>query len=205
LLSRCPLNFSLRVGGFAPRHLSRYAPACVNAMKSKFVSRKELAALDFYDSVFKNIEIFFSDGNSRGCKIQIDFYDWEGNQAKRETDSSSEWTWKALTITFGYLAHFEYSMPDLMNRAQDIYELQFDYELERLRAIEEKQRQEFPQRQSPLFNTESEALSLKFVSENEDEENQGYILVIGSDVTLEWGGFDSYVGQTHFPIDDDLR
>ena len=25
LLLRCPLNFSLRVGGFAPRHLSRYA------------------------------------------------------------------------------------------------------------------------------------------------------------------------------------
>jgi len=40
------------------------------------------------------------------------------------------------------------------------------------------------------------------VSENEDEENQGYILVVGSDVTLEWNSFESYVRQTHFPIDD---
>ena len=158
-------------------------------MKSEFVSRKDFEALDFHDSVFSSIEIFFSDGNSRGCKIQIDYYDWEGNLARRETDSASEWTWKALTIKFGYLAHFEYSMPDLLNRAQDIYELQFDHEIERLRAKEEKQKQQFPKRQSPLFDAKGEVLSLKFVSENGDEESLGYILVVGSDVTLEWNTF----------------
>ena len=29
LLSRCLFNSELRVGGFAPRHLKRYAPFCI--------------------------------------------------------------------------------------------------------------------------------------------------------------------------------
>lgn len=172
-------------------------------MQSEFVNRKDFESLDFHDSVFRSIEIFFSDGNARGCKIEIDYYDWEGNLARRKTDSSSEWTWKALTITFGYLAHFEYSMPDLLNRAQDIYELQFDHKLDELRAKEERQRHQFSEYKSPLFDAEGEALSLKFVSENGDEQSLGYILVVGSDVTIEWNSFDSFVGQTHFPIEDD--
>jgi hypothetical protein len=174
----------------------------MESMKTKFITRTELEDLEFHDSVFRSIEIFFSDGNSRGCKLQIDYYDWEGNEARRKDDPSSEWEWKSLTITFGYLAHFEYSAPDLLNRAQDIYELQFDHELERLRHREEKQKRQFSKYRSPLFDSKGKALSLKFVTENGDEESQGYILVVGSDVRLEWGGFDSYIGQTHIPADD---
>ena len=93
-------------------------------MKPAFIIRKELEKLEFHDSVFRGIGIFFSDGISRGCKIQIDYYDWERNEARRKADPSSEWVWKALTIKLGYLAHFEYSAPDLLNRAQDIDELE---------------------------------------------------------------------------------
>jgi hypothetical protein len=171
-------------------------------MKPKFITRKELENLEFHDSIFRGIGIFFSDGNSRGCKIQIDYYDWEGNEARRKADPSSEWVWKALTIKLGYLAHFEYSAPDLLNRAQDIDELQFDHELESLRRQEEKQKQQFPKYRSPLFDSKGAALSLKFLTENGNEESQGHVLVVGADVTLEWGSFDSYIGQTHIPVDD---
>jgi hypothetical protein len=171
-------------------------------MKPKFITRKELENLEFHDSVFRSIGIFFSDGNSRRCKIQIDYYDWEGNEARRKANPSSEWVWKALTITMGYLAHFEYSAPDLLNRAQDIAELQFDQKLEGLRKQEEKQKRQFPKYRSPLFDSRGTVLSLKFVTENGDENTQGYILVVGSDVTLEWESFDSYVGQTHIPVAD---
>ena len=171
-------------------------------MKPKFITREELESLEFHDSVFRSIEIFFSDGNSRGCQIQIDYYDWEGNEARRKANPSSEWVWKALTITLGYLACFEYSAPDLLNRAQDIDELQFDHELDGLRKQEEKQKRLFPKSRSPLFDSKGPALSLKFLTENGDEESQGYVLVVGSEVTLEWGSFDSYTGQTHIPVDD---
>ena len=171
-------------------------------MKPKFITRKELENLEFHDSVFRSIGIFFSDGNSRGCKIQIDYYDWEGNEERRKTNPSSEWVWKALTITVGYLAHFEYSAPDLLNRAQDIAELQFDQDLDRLRKQEEKQKRQFSQYQSPLFDSKGTALSLNFLTENGDDQSQGHVLVVGSDVTLDWGSFDSYVGQTHIPVDD---
>jgi hypothetical protein len=52
------------------------------------------------------------------------------------------------------------------------------------------------------FDSKGSALSLKFLTENGDEESQGHVLVVGADVTLEWGSFDSYVGQTHIPVDD---
>ncbi len=169
-------------------------------MASRLSVRKELERLHFHDSVFRCIEILFSERSDRRCRIHIDYYDWEGNEARQENDPSAEWLWKALTIEFGYLAHFEFSAPDHLNRAQDIDALEFDHEFERLRRRETWFRKTCPAYESPLFGAHVEPLSLKFLSSNGIKDEQGHILVIGSMAQLIWNGFEPAVGQTHFPL-----
>lgn len=177
----------------------------VRVMDSQLSVRQELERLYFHDSVFRCIEILFSERHGRGCRIHIDYYDWEGNEARQENDPSAEWLWKALTIEFGHLAQFEFSAPDHLNRAQDIDALEFDHELERLRRRRPWLGQICPAYDSTLFDAQIEPLSLKFLSSNgiKDEQGyieQGYILVIGGMAQLIWDGFEPAVGQIHFPL-----
>ncbi len=172
-------------------------------MASQISVHQELKRLNFHFSIFRCIEILFSEGIDRGCRIHIDYYDWEGNEARRENDPSAEWLWKALTIGFGYLAHFEFSAPGHLNHAQNIDALEFDHQLERLRQRETWFRKTPPAYESPLFGAQVEPLSLKFLSSNEIEDEQGYILVIGSMVQLIWGGFEPAAGQFHFLLKED--
>ena len=83
-------------------------------------ARAELERLGFHDAVFRSIELLFSNGNARSCRLLIDYYDWEGNEARRKQDANAAWRWRSLEIAFAYLGHFEYSAPDLLNRPQDI-------------------------------------------------------------------------------------
>ena len=103
-------------------------------------------------------------------------------------------------IDFGYVAVFEYSAPDLLNSAQEIDEVEFGDRLEELKIKELGLLKQFPGYRSPLFQGEGEPVSIKFVTQNADEKSQGYVLVIGSDVKLGWGGFAPLAGQTHIPI-----
>ena len=82
--------------------------------------QEKLQSLDFHDSALSTVSIQFSDGNTRSCTLLIDYYDWEGNSQRRELNPAAEWAWRRLQITFGYLAHIEFSAPDFVNRAQDI-------------------------------------------------------------------------------------
>ena len=154
-------------------------------MASKSSVRQELERLNFWSSVFRCIEILFYGGCDRGCRIHIDFFS------------------QALTIEFGYLAHFAFSAPAHLHRAQEIDALEFDHELERLRRRETCFRKTVGAYQDPLFCAQVEPLSLKFLLLNEIEDEQGYILVIGSMAQLIWGAFEPAVGQIHFPLKEE--
>ncbi len=104
-----------------------------------------------------------------------------------------------MTISFGYLAVFEYSAPDLLNRAQEISEVEYGHRLDELKVKEQNLKKEFPGRRSPLFEGKGDAVSIKFLTQNFDDNSQGYILVVGCDVKISWGSFPPLVGQIHIP------
>ena len=96
-----------------------------------------------------------------------------------------------------------FSAPDHLNHAQNIEALAFDHELERLRRRETWVRRTCPAYESPLFGAQVQPLSLKFLLSNEIEDEQGYVLVIGSMVQLIWAGFEPALGQFHFPLKEE--
>lgn len=53
----------------------------------------------------------FSSGNARSCRLCIDYYDWEGNERRRQQDPKAPWQWRSLEVSVTYLAQFEYSAP----------------------------------------------------------------------------------------------
>jgi hypothetical protein len=161
--------------------------------------RSELGKLNFHDSCFRSIQLHFSSGQERSCLLLIDYYDWEGNGARQQQSPTAAWTWKSLTISFGYLAVFEYSAPDLLNRAQEISEVEYDYRLEELKVKEQNLAKKFSGYHSPLFEGNGEPVSIKFITQNCDENSEGYILVVGCDVKISWGSFHPLVGQIHIP------
>jgi hypothetical protein len=162
--------------------------------------KRELEKLYFHDSSFRSIQLQFSDDGDRTCALEIDYYDWEGNGLRRKKTPDAKWEWKSVTIHFGFVAVFEYSAPDLNNRARDIDEVEFDYRLEELRVKEQSYLKQFPGYCSPLFGDKLEPISIKFKTQNNDENSDGYILVIGNDVKMTWGNFMPNSGQIHFPI-----
>jgi hypothetical protein len=165
--------------------------------------RTELERLDFQDSVFQSIELRFSDSNARSCQLLIDYYDWEGNESRRQQDTNVEWRWRSLEVSFAYLGHFEYSAPDLLNRAQDIDRIEFDHLLEELRASEQQVRERCSGYRSPLLDAEGGPLSLKFITQNYSTDREGFVLVVGSGCRLQWDTHPASVGQRHAPIDPD--
>ena len=54
-------------------------------MASQLSVREELERLSFHDSAFRGIELLFSQrgGPDRGCRLYIDYYDWEGTKPDR--------------------------------------------------------------------------------------------------------------------------
>lgn len=118
---------------------------------------------------------------------------------RREVDPVAEWVGKRLKVTFGYLAHIEFSAPDFLNRAHDLSSLALEYNVEWLREKQQKFKKEFPQGRFPLFDRDSEVVSAKFATQNFTDEEEGYLWVVGTRVRLDWleGGA---VGQTHIPI-----
>jgi hypothetical protein len=168
-------------------------------------ARAALERLDFHDSVFRSIELLFSDGHDRSCRLLIDYYDWEGNHARREADPQAPWRWRSLEVCFSYLGQFEYTAPDLLNRPQDIDCVEFDHMLAELRAGEQWARDRSPGYRSPLFDADGGPLSLKFLTHNFDSEQQGFVLVVGCGCRLHWDVRPSLVGQVHIPCDPDAE
>ncbi len=162
-------------------------------------ARAELERLDFHDSVLRSIDLLFSSGHARSCRLLIDYYDWEGNSARRAADPQAPWRWRSLEVSFGYLGHFEYSAPDLLNRSQDIDRAEFDHTLAGLRAGEDRLRAQFSGHRSPLFDADGGPLSLKLLTQNWGEEREGFVLVVGSGCRLRWDVRPAPVGQTHIP------
>ncbi len=168
---------------------------------SKETVLEELQGLCFHDSCFRSIELHFSDtSDARSCRLNINYYDWEGNAARKNQTPNAQWEWKSLVIDFGYVAVFEYSAPDLSNSADAIDDVEFGNRVEELKCKEEALLKEFSGYCSPLFNDKVEPVSIKFLMQNGDENSEGYILVIGSEVKISWGSFPARVGQVHFPL-----
>ena len=170
---------------------------------SKTTVLEELQKLRFHDSSFRTVELNFSDVRTRSCRLQIDYYDWEGNEIRRKQTPNAQWEWKSLVIDFGYVAVFEYSAPDLLNSAKEIDTVEFGHRLEELRSQEQDLLKQFSGYRSPLFNDKSEPISIKFITQNWDESSPGYFLVVGSEVKISWGSFAPLVGQIHIPIKRD--
>jgi len=198
----CSLLFML------PRLRSSSGPllgrlTCIVRHQEDLLSNVEqLKALNFHDSTLVVVSIQFSTGNEKSCEVVLDYYDWEGNAQRRTLDSKSQWLSKRLSITFGYLAHFEFSAPDLVNRAQDIDHLEVGYELPRFLGLRNKFKHEFPRGTYPLFDDGSEVVSLRFITQNSDDESEGFLWLVGSKVQLSWSASVNVEGQHHFPIAD---
>ena len=112
---------------------------------------KSLSELNFHDSTLVGLRMAFGEAKSRSCALEVDYYDWEGNNHRRTTDPAAPWQVRPLTITFGFVAHIEFSAPSLIDRAQDLDIAQLDYELERFSAAHREYRQQFPTGSYPLF------------------------------------------------------
>ena len=164
--------------------------------------KEKLQSLDFHDSALSTVAIQFSNGNVRSCTLLIDYYDWEGNSKRRELNPAAEWTWKRLQITFGYLAHIEFSAPDFVNRAQDIDSLELGYGIQALKEKHLKFKSDFPKGTFPLFDDGSEVISARFTTQNFGDETEGYLWVAGSQVRVDWLETGSLIGQVHIPIAD---
>lgn len=162
----------------------------------------ELSALNFHDSELKSVTLTFGEKTERSCVVEVNYYDWEGNSQRRAVDSKSEWVTRRIRITFGFVAHIEFSAPDLVNRPNALDEVQLGWGLE---AFEQKYadfKRQFPRGSYPLFQDGSEVVSFRALTQNNDDERDGYIWVVGTNVRLEnlaeWGR----AGQIHIPIGD---
>lgn len=159
----------------------------------------ELENLYFHDSTLRGINVSFSDGNARSCVLDIDYYNWEGNQKVRESLPNEPWKWRRLILKFGYLAHIEFSAPDLMNRAQDLDDAELGYAISTFEDEYKKFKLEFPRGKSPLFEN-GEVISIRFTTQNYSSSDSGYLWVVGNDVSITWEDADTLVGQIHIPI-----
>lgn len=160
---------------------------------------KQLESLHFHDSNLRGINVSFSDGNARSCTLDIDYYNWEGNQEARKASPNAPWQWRRLILKFGYLAHIEFSAPDLVNRAQDLDEAEMSYGLSSFEDEYKRFKAEFPSGRYPLFES-GEMVSIRFTTQNYSDIGSGYLWVVGNDVSVEWNDSDVLVRQIHFPI-----
>jgi hypothetical protein len=150
----------------------------------------EMDKLYFHDSRINKVS-FDAD---RKCELVIDYYNWEGN-----TEGQGIWQWRRLKIAFGFLAVFEWTAPDLLNKCSEILEVKYDEKLEELYGLEAKIKQKYVNYESPLFGGKN-ILSTTFYLSNFSEDVFGYLRLIGSNVSIEWIDEDSFQGQIHIPM-----
>lgn len=158
--------------------------------------KDKLINLNFHDSEIEKVEVV-TNGNERKCILVIDYYNWENNEK-----SNSNWQWRKLQITFDFLSHIEWYVPDLVNRNSDILGVEYDCKIEELYLHEIKLKEKYPGYVSPIFETDKGYLSIKFNLSNFDDVTgkQGYLLLIGSSVNFEWLTKECRQGKIHiFP------
>lgn len=156
--------------------------------------KDKLMDLNFHDSEINKLEIVTSNGNERKCILLIDYYNWENNK-----ESNSRWEWRKLQITFDFLSHIEWCVPDLVNRHSDILGVEFDYKIEEVYLHERQEKEKYPRYVSPILDSQREFLSIKFNLSNFDSasDEQGYLLLIGSGINLNWLDEGCREGKIH--------
>ena len=112
----------------------------------------------------------------------------------------ADWQTKRLTIAFGFLAAIEFSAPDLVNRAQEIDAAEVGYRLDWFKEQHTAFKGEFPSGKYPLFDDGSEVVSIRFNTQNNDDDSSGYFWIVGSQVELSTVPETTVVGQTHFAL-----
>jgi hypothetical protein len=156
--------------------------------------KDNLMNLNFHDSEIRKVEVVTCNGNERKCILLIDYYNWENNEKP-----NSNWQWRKLQITFDFLSHIEWYVPDLVNRHSDILDVEFDCKIEELYLCERKLKEKYPKYVSPIFDLAKGYLSIKFNLSNFDDVTgkQAYLLLIGSSVKLEWLTNECRQGSIH--------
>lgn len=158
--------------------------------------KEQIENLNFHDSEFREKRIQLT-GPDTTCIVDLDYYNWEGNEGNQAGDP---WKWKRLLMKFNFMGHIEYSLPDLVNGAKFIYDIEIDYNLDRFIEARDKLKKDFPLAKYPLFKENEETISIKFNVCNWDDHDNGFIWIVGSGVELEWIDDDTSQGQTHIPI-----
>ena len=165
---------------------------------------KALESLNFHDATLMSVHLQLGQASDRSAEIEMDYYDWEGNGARRAIARHAPWQTKRFHLKFGFLAHIEFSAPDLVNRAQDIDSAEVGYRLERFKSRHAEFKRQFPMGRYPLFDDTSEVVSLRMNTQNYDDDEgcTGYLWVVCNDVSLEWMSPNFLPGQTHIPLRD---
>lgn len=161
--------------------------------------KETLRALGFHDSTIRAIELRFGEKGRAHAHVAIDYYDWEGNADRRRVDSRAPWRSRALSIRFGFVAHFEYSAPFVLHPGNEIDRAVIGDGLTTFEEAARRLRSEFPRAVDPLFGEGREPVSLRFETHNWGDDRAGHIWIVGSDVTLEWGAARESA-EHHIPI-----
>lgn len=141
--------------------------------------KSELDGLNFHDS--RILSVVFDE--YRSCEVKLDYYNWECNQ-----ENPNNWVRKTLIIHFNFLAVFQWSAPNFVDESATISGATFDIGIPELLEAETGKKAEFHDYQSPIFDADN-YLSIYFILNNCDLENdevEGYLHLIGSDVKIWW-------------------
>jgi hypothetical protein len=162
----------------------------------------QLRALNFHDATLVSVRLLFGEDSGRSASVELDYYDCEGNEKRREEQPQVSWLTKRLSISFGFLVHIEFSGPDLVNRAQDIDFAEIGYDLATFEHRHANFKRQFPNGSYPLFEGSGEVVSLRLTTQNNDEELNGYLWIVGNEVELTWSQSTASQRQTHVPLRD---
>lgn len=90
----------------------------------------------------------------------------------------------------------------MVNRHSDILGVEFDCIIEEVYLREKKEKEKYPGYVSLIFYSSKGFLSIKFNLSNFDSvtDEQGYLLLIGSGVNLEWLDKECRQGKIHIPV-----
>ncbi len=146
--------------------------------------KDQLKKLEFHDSYIKAVNFVFSPLPS--CVLNIHYYNWEVtnealSQPKTPGIKAIPSEWKQLILRFDFLAHIEYSEPDLINSIGSINDVTFDYGLDKFEKEYAAVKQRFPLSKYPILEADIETISIKF-----ETHSNGYLWIVGSGVSLEW-------------------
>jgi hypothetical protein len=155
-----------------------------------------LRQLDFHDSTIQSIALRNEDFLDRHLSLVIDYYNWENN-----SEHSDHWTWRVLEIEVRHLVHIEFNVPNLVEDAFGILEVEFG------ELFDELVRDSIAQRDQSYFKYLREKeltdfLSMKFLINNFGESavssGAGYIWIAGFNARHTWIG--EWTGRpTHIP------